>query len=348
MRPTEIGSASTAATPGATVAAESPAPAHRHRAESAAGHVVRRVPVASGGSTVASVVAALSGARLDAADALYVVDATGRLEGLVPLVELLAADPAAVVRGIMRAPAPHVSPDSDQEQAALTAIRHDLTAVPVVDAGGAFLGVVPASALLDILRREHVEDIHRLAGIQRETAHARGALEMPPARRARDRLPWLLAGLVGSMMASLVVARFERLLAAQISVAFFVPAIVYLADAVGTQTEAVAVRGLSVSHMPLRRLLAGELRTGLIIGLTLAALSFPMVTLVVGEPRLAAAVALAVLLAGALASTIGLLLPWLLSHTGRDPAFGSGPLATVVQDVLSLVVYFAVVSLLFP
>jgi magnesium transporter len=306
------------------------------------------VPVASGGSSVASALAALPGAQLDAADALYVVDATGRLEGLVPLVSLLAADPGTTVREIMRAPAPHVSPESDQEQVALAAIKHELTAVPVVDAAGAFVGIVPASALLDILRREHVEDIHRLAGIQRETAHARSALEMPPTRRARDRLPWLLAGLVGSMLAAAVVARFERVLAGKIAVAFFVPTIVYLADAVGTQTEAVAVRGLSVSHMPLRRLLAGELRTGMIIGLTLAALSVPLVTLVAGDAWLAVAVALAIALASGVASTIGLLLPWLLSHTGRDPAFGSGPIATVVQDVLSLVVYFAIVSLLLP
>jgi len=31
----------------------------------------------------------------------------------------------------------------------------------------------------------------------------------------------------------------------------------------------------------------------------------------------------------------------------RRPAFGSGPVATVIQDVLSLLIYFAVVILLF-
>ena len=29
---------------------------------------------------------------------------------------------------------------------------------------------------------------------------------------------------------------------------------------------------------------------------------------------------------------------------GSDPAYGSGPLATIVQDVLSLLIYFASVS----
>jgi magnesium transporter len=29
---------------------------------------------------------------------------------------------------------------------------------------------------------------------------------------------------------------------------------------------------------------------------------------------------------------------------GRDPAFGSGPLATVIQDLLSILIYFAIAS----
>jgi magnesium transporter len=145
----------------------------------------------------------------------------------------------------------------------------------------------------------------------------------------------------------LVRASFERALSADIRLAFFVPGIVYLADAIGTQTEAIVVRGLSVSHLPLRRLLGSELRTGLLMGIVLATLSVPAVALGTGDLRLALAVALAIVVAGGFATTIGLLLPWLLSRHGRDPAFGSGPLATIVQDVLSLVVYFATVSLLF-
>jgi magnesium transporter len=58
-----------------------------------------------------------------------------------------------------------------------------------------------------------------------------------------------------------------------------------------------------------------------------------------GDLRLAAAVALALFVAGALATGIGLLLPWLLHRLGLDPAYGSGPLATIIQDVLGLAVY---------
>jgi magnesium transporter len=43
------------------------------------------------------------------------------------------------------------------------------------------------------------------------------------------------------------------------------------------------------------------------------------------------------------ATVIAMTLPAVLHRLGRDPAFGSGPLATVIQDILSLLVYFAVV-----
>jgi magnesium transporter len=50
--------------------------------------------------------------------------------------------------------------------------------------------------------------------------------------------------------------------------------------------------------------------------------------------------------ASSLATSIGLLLPWVFARLGYDPALGSGPLATVVQDVLSLLIYFLVASAL--
>lgn len=124
------------------------------------------------------------------------------------------------------------------------------------------------------------------------------------------------------------------------------PGLVYLADAIGTQSEAVAVRGLSLTNVGLARLLGGELRSGLLIGLVLALLAFPMVWAGFGELRLAGAVALSLAGASAVASVLGLLLPWLLGRLGSDPAYGSGPLATIVQDVLSLLIYFGFVGMI--
>jgi len=277
-------------------------------------------------------------------EVVCVLDRDERLIGTIELAHLLVLPDARRLGTAARRDLPPVRPDAEQQHVASLALHHRLTAVPVTDDAGQLVGVVGAAALLQILRREHVEDLHRLAGIEHESDQALAALEAPPLRRARHRLPWLLVGLLGSIVATFVVARFESALASKPALAFFVPGLVYLADAIGTQSEAVAVRGLSISRVGLARLLGSELRTGLLIGLVLGGVAFPLVWLAFGDMRLAAAVALALGGASMLAALLGLMLPWLLGRFGTDPAYGSGPLATIVQDVLSLLIYFGCVS----
>ncbi|HSC94467.1 MAG TPA: magnesium transporter, partial [Burkholderiales bacterium] len=158
----------------------------------------------------------------------------------------------------------------------------------------------------------------------------------------RHRLPWLIAGLAGGAVATAAMAGFEATIERVVAVAFFVPALVYLADAIGTQSEAIAVRGLSLTRAGIRHLLAGELRTGMLIGVALAVIAFPLVVIAFGDARLAAAVSTSIFIAGSVAAGIGIGLPWLLARRGLDPAYGSGPVATVIQDILTILVYFAV------
>lgn len=268
----------------------------------------------------------------------------GRLAGVVPVATLLGLKEETPVGQAIRPDFPAVGPDADQEDAASLAVHHQVDALPVVDADGRPLGVMPAQALMQVLRREHVEDLHVLAGMRREASRARHAIEDPPLRRVRHRLPWLLAGLAGSAVATAAMAGFEATLSAQLAVAFFVPGIVYLADAIGTQSQTIAVRGLSLTHAGIGHLLAGELRTGFVLGALLGLVSYLPILFFFGDPRLAAAVSTAIFAAGTVAAGLGLFLPWALARARRDPAFGSGPLATVVQDIVSLLVYLAVVS----
>ena len=309
-------------------------------------HLVRDVPIASEHETVDSVIAMLRRDTFAATDAVLVIDDHGRLSGGIGLDALLRGRGTQRLGELVDRTYPRADLRDDQEHVAGVAIGRRAASVAIVDADGRPLGIAPARSLLAILREEHVEDLHRLAGIKRETVRDREALEGPPVRRARHRLPWLLFGLAGSMAAALLLSRFEQLLARDLAIAFFIPAIVYLADAIGTQTEAIAVRGLSISRLTLRHLLADELRTGMLIGATLALLAFPMIVIGFADYRLAIAVSAAILAAGSVATTIGLLLPWLLQRKGYDPAFGSGPVATIIQDVASLMIYFLLATLI--
>lgn len=54
--------------------------------------------------------------------------------------------------------------------------------------------------------------------------------------------------------------------------------------------------------------------------------------------------ALALFGACSTATLVAIALPASLRRLGFDPAFGSGPLATVVQDLVSIVIYFALAT----
>ena len=231
------------------------------------------------------------------------------------------------------------------EQVAEVALAHQIPAVPVVDGQGCLLGAVPAHTVFKIMREDHIQDMDRLVGIWHNSDQALSAIEGDPLRRVKDRLPWLVVGTAGCVLATGLMAIFENTLRTDLAVAFFIPGIVYLADAIGTQSEAIAVRGLSFTGTPIPQLLKGELKTGFYLGIALALLVFPFTWLAFNAP-LAFAVSVSLVCASSVATSIGLLLPSILSRLGKDPAYGSGPVATIVQDLLSLLIYLSLVSLL--
>jgi magnesium transporter len=263
------------------------------------------------------------------------------LAGLVRIEDLLRAPGGTIVDAIMDAAPPVVSPDMDQEAAAWTAIHRRESTVAVVDQQGRFVGLIPPPQLIEVLLTEHDEDLARLSGYLRNTRSARTASEEGVRRRYWHRLPWLVVGLLGAILAAEVLAVHEARLEATVLLAFFLPGLVYLADAVGTQTETVIVRGMSVG-VPIRGVVRLELTTGLLVGLTLAAVFVPIAWLRWGSPDVIAAVAISMVAACSIATVVAMALPALLRRFGVDPAFGSGPLATVAQDLLTIVIYLAV------
>jgi magnesium transporter len=256
---------------------------------------------------------------------------------------VLGADPNRLAGDLMDRDPPLINPGLSQEAAAWKAAHHGESSLAVVDAEGTFKGLVPPPGLLRVMLEQHDEDLARLGGFLSSSRSARHAMDEPIWARLWHRLPWLVLGLLGSAGAALLVRGFETDLASDVRLAYFIPGIVYMADAVGTQTEALVIRGLSVG-VPIRRVFWLESFTGLVVGVAIAAMTVPTVWLALGSSELALTVGLSVAAACGVATVVAMSLPWAMSRLGRDPAFGSGPLATVVQDLLSLVIYFAVAA----
>jgi magnesium transporter len=310
------------------------------RLEIASELLTNKVPTCAPGDTAAAVRSGLAGRRFESAQSIPVLR-EGALVGLITIEDLLAADGAQSAENIMDVDPPRIGPDTDQEVAAWRAVQHRESSLAVVDVSGAFLGVIPADRLLGVLLHEHDEDLARIGGFMRGSAAARTAVQEPIARRLWHRLPWLLVGLAGAVLAAAIVGGFEEQLSRNVLLAFFIPGIVYMADAVGTQTETLLIRALSVG-VPIRRMVASELLTGVIVGAILAATFLPIGLLAWGDGAVAVSVSLALFAASSVATLVAMALPTLLHHLKVDPAFGSGPLATVVQDLLSILIYFAI------
>jgi len=182
---------------------------------------------------------------------------------------------------------------------------------------------------------------HVLVGFLETSSEAYTASDEPLRRRLSHRLPWLLIGLLGAILSADLVGMFEVKLRTHLILAFFVPGVVYLADAVGTQTETLVIRGMSLG-ISVERIFWREMLTGFSVGVILAAVLFPVVFWRWGRADVATAVSVALLFACSIASGVAMALPWLLRWLRQDPAFAAGPLATVIQDLLSVLVYLLV------
>ncbi|MBB2770998.1 MULTISPECIES: magnesium transporter [Mycolicibacterium] len=307
-------------------------------------HASLRIPVGPPDATVADTLNAMRGKHFDSAASVAVIDGD-RLAGIVTIERMFGAHEGALLRDVMDPDPPVVAPDTDQERAAWEAVHRAEPGLAVVDENGRFRGLISPHRLLTVLLAEHDEDLARLGGFLRGAATARSSSVEAVRRRLWHRLPWLVLGLLGAMVSAVLMSAFEVQLDANLAVAYFIPGIVYLADAVGTQTETLAIRGLSVG-VGIRRITGRETLTGLSVGVLLGALMWPVVAVMTSSMALASAVSVAVLGASAIATVVALFLPWLLQRLGMDPAFGAGPLSTVVQDLLTIVIYFGAVTVL--
>jgi magnesium transporter len=310
----------------------------------AATHATMRVPTAGPGQRVAEVREEIAGRPFESAVDVAVLD-RGRLVGILSIEDLLAAGGDTTIEQLMDPEPPVVAPGVDQELAAWTMVSRGEASLGVVEADGEFKGLIPPQRMLTVLLAAHDEDVARMGGLVSRSGRARLAAEEPVRRRLYHRLPWLLLGLVGAMVSALLVGAFEAELNENVLVAFFVPAVVYMADAVGTQTEAVLIRGMALG-VTVREVALRELSTGAVIGALIGAAFVPFALIGWGDESLALAVGLALFASCSIATVVAMLLPWLFQRLGADPAFGSGPVATVIQDLLSIAVYLAIATTL--
>lgn len=272
---------------------------------------------------------------------IYLVDEDQKFLGSVPLSVILKSSPKTPLSYLQQRAAATLHVDDDQEAAVFMAVKTDTNAIPVVDSKNRLKGVMTAAHIVDIMHAEHVEDVLFATGIRRG-GHTNFA-KLASARLLpvlRTRAPWLIAGSAVGIGLGLVSSQFEAALEKTIALAYFIPVIAYIADSVGTQSEAITVRALATLNLNYAMYLLREIAIGFMLGAILGALGALGSWLIGGNASVALVVGLALVTASTLATGLAAAVPILFKIAGKDPALGSGPIATALQDILSLLVYF--------
>lgn len=302
------------------------------------------VPHAAPADNVARTLLMLREGAYEVAGHLYLVDEQGRLLGQVPVERLLAAGPEQVLADLQGPPPLEVSPSEVAESIALMAVERHEADVTVVDERRRLLGAVPIGRLLALLHEEHVDDLLRKGGVG--SVHPAPTQPHRTIDAFRARIPWLILGLAGGWVAAEIAKAFEAALQQEIALAFFLPLVVYMADAVGTQTETILVRTLAYGRVSVLLHLWHEGLLGLLIGSTMGAVAGLGLYLFGGYRQVALVIAITLLATSCIATLVASLLPLALDRLGVDPALASGPIATVLQDLLSVAMYLGIATTL--
>lgn len=162
----------------------------------------------------------------------------------------------------------------------------------------------------------------------------------------RLRLPVLFIGLVLGIFISFLTSRFEEVLSHNIRAAFFLPFIAYIAAAVGTQTEAIYTRDLKSGKARFHNYLVKETALGMVIGLLFGIISWFILRMWLQDPKLGLSVGISVAVVVACAPLIALLVAETSKRFKQDPAADTGPLATVIQDMISVIIFGLVCSVI--
>lgn len=271
---------------------------------------------------------------------LYAENDAEQLVGVTSLRNLLTHPASTRIADIMTTEVITVNPLTDQEEVARTVSRYGLLAVPVVDENRRLLGIVTVDDVVDVIKEEAAEDMLLMAGMDESADVA----ETSTFKATRQRLPWLLITMLGGMVSSEVISRFQPLLAEEAALITFIPVMMGMGGNVGIQAATLMVRNLATgraSNEPAGTMVFRELRIGALIGVAFALLVGGFAALRHGDAHLGGTIALAGVAQLATSATFGTLVPLGMSRVGVDPAVATGPFVTTGIDMLALLIYFS-------
>lgn len=279
----------------------------------------------------------------DTVNYIYVLSKEKKLHGVISIKELFAASNSKLIRSYMTTRLIKARAHSSPEKIAQLSVQHSIKSMPIVDKSNTFLGIVRSKDIIKIVNQEATEDFLLLSGIVPTKDVQQD--EIPLIKSVINRSPWVIIGLFGGLMAASIIGQFEAVLEKEVLLVAFVPLIVYIANAVGAQTQTLYIRDLalfsdihflkySIKQIVVTAVI-GLLCWAIITGVTVLMWQNFEVGMIVGFSAFASIIG---------ATIFAMIIPFILRIAGKDPAVGSGPFTTILQDIASIIIYFAVAT----
>ncbi|HSV29586.1 MAG TPA: magnesium transporter [Candidatus Omnitrophota bacterium] len=273
---------------------------------------------------------------------LYVVDPRHRPIGKIGLAKLVRGKRPMRLRELMDDENMTVPVTADREEVAFLFRQHDLVSAPVVDGPGRLVGVITIDDVVDVIDEEAADDMLRLAGVP-DTDLYRAVKDT-----VRARVPWLLVNMCTAIFASSIIGLFEATIEKVVALAILMPIVAGLGGNAGTQTLAVAVRGLATKELDFDnalRVIGKEVLVGVTNGIVIGCLIGPIAWLWFDMPTIGAVIAAAIVFNLFLAGLAGSVIPLTLEKLGVDPAVASSIFLTMLTDSLGFFAFLGLATL---
>ncbi len=269
---------------------------------------------------------------------VYVVDDDRRLKGVLPLKKMITHPAVSKIKHVMQADPVSVHADTPIADVAIDFEKYDLVAMPVVDSIGRLVGQITVDDVMDEVREQSERDYQLASGISSDVDADDSVFAQTKAR-----LPWLLIGVLGGIVSSLILAGFEAQLAAVTALALFIPLIGGTGGNVGVQASAIVVQGLANGRLDIKEAWRQVGRSVLISLLNAVVISVVMFFYCFftqpGDYAVMWAVSVSLFVIVIFSTVFGTLVPLTLERLKVNPALATGPFIQITNDVVGLMIY---------
>ena len=276
---------------------------------------------------------------------VYVVEDNNTIKGTLPLKKLILSSEDELVKNICDTDIISVKTDTKSEDVANIMDKYDLVALPVIDGIGRLKGRITIDDVVDVIKEEAEKDYQMMSGISSDVEASDTVFQL-----TRARIPWLLIGLVGGVLAALVLGNFGDQIGLTPEMAFFIPLITAMGGNVGIQSSSIVVQGLANNSLGLEtttQKILKELSIAFFNGIICSALAFMYNYLFSDSFALTITVSAALMTVMVFSSMFGTFVPLALNRIKIDPALATGPFITTTNDVIGLFIYFWIGSMFF-